>query len=746
VASKIRFRIQAKNVGPHINLDQSFDTGSLQLGLFANNGSGKTFLSRLFRYISKSNPVAEDANKLLTLNQSEGSFEFSVTDIAQNKNTLVSLFNINLKRNHLPVINTGQNKYIFHVFNDDYIKENLEELRYKPNGNIEGYILGKEKIDISKEKNDLNTLEHRLEELENSIIHSINEAKKELENLGIRNNTKEFSLLTYNNFFKEDSSNLEIENFESLTSKLDILKLTPDNLPDLGISTSKLDSFKLLHVQEYLESKFSKSNIAEDFKLKIRLKQGFIESGLKIIGSQKETCPFCEQNLIESSLNLIDSYNAYLEDSEAKHIKQADILIDFLALLEDEVYKIYNEHLKLNVKYNDYKKYLPSVSNDLEIIDPITDFAKNIDFLKTLLQNKKDNIALTYNVGDFGISRDYISNYIQEIIKTNNINKSLLDIINKKKNNIQSEKLDLNRRLIRCKYKYIKNNLTNTIKDVVNTKKEIIRLTEDIDKKEQNEKIARKSKVFESLNLYLNQFFGEKYSIDKETFCIKFQNNLLANNASDVLSEGEKSIMAFCYYLSDIHNYIYKEKDYSKLFLVIDDPISSLDFHYVYSVTNVIRNFGRIFKIEPVRFFILTHNLEFMSLLIRNKIINYKYILTPGNIEELRKELVVPYEEHLRDVYEVSIGQKIPSHTTPNSIRHILETVNRFIAPHLELQSFCQSINTLDECDFLYTLIQDNSHGNIRLQKPYTNESIIKGCKTVISYIGLSFEGQLKNL
>jgi hypothetical protein len=135
-----------------------------------------------------------------------------------------------------------------------------------------------------------------------------------------------------------------------------------------------------------------------------------------------------------------------------------------------------------------------------------------------------------------------------------------------------------------------------------------------------------------------------------------------------------------------------------------------------------------------------------MSLLIRNKIINYKYILTPGNIEELRKELVVPYEEHLRDVYEVSIGQKIPSHTTPNSIRHILETVNRFIAPHLELQSFCQSINTLDECDFLYTLIQDNSHGNIRLQKPYTNESIIKGCKTVISYIGLSFEGQLKNL
>lgn len=166
----------------------------------------------------------------------------------------------------------------------------------------------------------------------------------------------------------------------------------------------------------------------------------------------------------------------------------------------------------------------------------------------------------------------------------------------------------------------------------------------------------------------------------------------------------------------------------------------------MYSVANIIRSVGEIFKIDKVRFLILTHNLEFMSMLIRNKIIKYKYVLRSSGLEELRKELILPYEEHLKDIYDVSKNRKRPSHTTPNSIRHILETINKFSSPHLELQAFFSSVQVFRDCEFIYTLIQDNSHGNIRLQGAYTEESLINGCKTVIRYIEQTFGGQLTGL
>jgi len=69
----------------------------------------------------------------------------------------------------------------------------------------------------------------------------------------------------------------------------------------------------------------------------------------------------------------------------------------------------------------------------------------------------------------------------------------------------------------------------------------------------------------------------------------------LKEGASDVLSDGEKSIVAFCLYLAQVHAKIDDEGEYNKLFFVIDDPISSLDFHYVYSVAQIIRNLNQSF-------------------------------------------------------------------------------------------------------------------------------------------------------
>ena len=63
-------------------------------------------------------------------------------------------------------------------------------------------------------------------------------------------------------------------------------------------------------------------------------------------------------------------------------------------------------------------------------------------------------------------------------------------------------------------------------------------------------------------------------------------------NPDQVLSDGEKTILSFCYYLSNIHTKINNTEDYDKIILVIDDPISSMDFDYIYQLTSIIKNYG----------------------------------------------------------------------------------------------------------------------------------------------------------
>ncbi len=140
----------------------------------------------------------------------------------------------------------------------------------------------------------------------------------------------------------------------------------------------------------------------------------------------------------------------------------------------------------------------------------------------------------------------------------------------------------------------------------------------------------------------------------------------------------------------------------------------------------------------------MTHNLEFMSIITRNKIISQKYILSNGVIKSLGNELIMPYEEHLRDIYKVANGSDIPTHTTPNSLRHIIETINRFTSPDMELADFCEKMDGYAENEFLFALMHDGSHGGIRQQKAYTESMIKSACEVVSRYVETNFSGQIK--
>jgi wobble nucleotide-excising tRNase len=136
----------------------------------------------------------------------------------------------------------------------------------------------------------------------------------------------------------------------------------------------------------------------------------------------------------------------------------------------------------------------------------------------------------------------------------------------------------------------------------------------------------------EKVNEYLNHYFGHEglrleAIEDTETSSFKFQ-ILRGNKPAYDLSEGECSLVSFCYFIAKLEDTGSKGK---KLVIWIDDPVSSLDSNHVFFVFSLIENliarpeedaYGeRVLDAEgkPVyryeQFFISTHNLDFLKYL-----------------------------------------------------------------------------------------------------------------------------------
>ncbi|MBD1263231.1 AAA family ATPase [Maribacter polysiphoniae] len=742
MSKNITTKIEATNLGPHINLSNSFPMSKLKIGVFANNGTGKTFLSRAFRLIN--NNDIEHVNKILTINQSKGHFKLKISEQKEGT-TIHKNLSIDVEKNKVAKI-SNDTDYIFHVFNSDYIRENIEELKFQPDGEIDGYILGKTKIDLTNEKKKVEIISKDIIAKSTILTGAVNTGKKELDKQHINKGTSEYKF-TVRNVYDGDLSHKEEKSYEELVQSNKTLAKTPDDLPDISEIEYGLDGNFLTDIGVLLETSYSKSEIAQTFKDKVLTKQIFIETGLALLPEKPEAdteCPFCEQILLNDALDLIEKYNDYLEDSEAKVYTEIKNAIKALDKFEKDILNYKSAYLQLKNEFDSNKKFIPSLADEQLLEPEQIELAEDIKTLNQLLNKKLKNIEQEINEKQF---KKPFKNIIKQIsfLEANGIaNNKKIGSFNTKKNNLKDEKLILNRRLCRAMYLKIRKEQKSLIEDIgkLNINKKTLQA--EIAKKESKEKVSKKDKVLQNLKSYLKVFFGNKYSVDDD-FCFKFNKHALVDNATDVLSDGEKSIVAFCYYIADVYKIVERDDDYNKLFFIIDDPISSLDFHYVYAISQTIRNLHKNLDVERVRFIVLTHNLEFMSILIRNKIIDMPLILANQKLMKLSRQLVMPYEEHLRDIYGVSNGG-IPTHTTPNSVRHVLETINKFEAPDKLLQDYCDGNKILGDNEFIYSLMHDASHGGLRNQKAYTDEMIREGCAVVIEFVKTKFKGQINQI
>jgi len=737
----ITFKIQAINLGPHNNLDFSEKVSSLETVIYANNGSGKTFISRALRQVS--NPGISNPTRLISFSRAKANFNFEInrpTDTAK-PNRKVEL----VVEKGKEVIANNASGYILHVFNNDYVQENIEKLGYKPDGNIEGYILGKDVIDLTAEKSELESKRAETETKKQAFQHNVSAHKRELDTLAIKSNTTEYQYFTADNIYQNKEVEKEDSSFDELKKQNTILNTLPDDSPNVLSITIDIKVEFIAEAFALLSTKHDKGHFSETFKQKVRDKQDFIEQGIKY--KQNNQCPFCEQTLMDSAIKLVDEYTKYLADNEAQIIASISRQIKQLDLLEKQFTDTVNSCLKSKVAYDKLKSYLPSFSDRslTEIVMPES-FSTFKQELKKLLEEKKKDITLSWSSDLLTKLKNEITRVFNQTTKLVSDNNNSINQINAKKDNLGKEKLELKKRLCRAKYIIAAKETSALVAEIKQGSSEISMLETQIAEKENKVKELKKDKVADSLEYFLNEFFAGKYQFNRDSFCLKFKTNDLIDNASDVLSEGEKNIVAFCFYLAETHTKVNAEDDYNSLFFVIDDPISSLDFHYVYSVAQVIRTISSHFPSKHKKLLVLTHNLEFMSILIRNKIMKNKFVIDAGSIKNIKDELIMPYESHLRDLFNVSNGTSAPSHTTPNSIRHVLETINKFESPKMDFHDYVQKIRELNGCAYIYSLVNDYSHGNIRQQKPVTEDMIIDACAKVIAFISEKFSGQVEAL
>jgi hypothetical protein len=666
--------------------------------------------------------------------------KFSITDYSQTPPVNKQL-SIQLSQRNVPTINNNTD-YLFHVFNSEYVDENIKQRDYTPDGDIDGYILGKINIDLTEDRNREIKIKEEIKEKEKAIDSIIFAAQKELCDNGIRLNQTEYSLISKDKLRNKQQVTCD-KSFNEIIAQLQILKNLPDNIPDVAMLTFTADTSILDDVEALLKTEFPKSDWDEKFVDQIMSKRSFIIQGLEFIGDEGKICPFCDQVIKIDALDLIRRYKEFLNDNEAHILSTIDNLAQKINSIITSIKELANAINSAIADIDELKKYFPSLANiylnkvivtDEELISLFT--------IVEALRKKGTNIKAT----DF---------YIEKAIKDSkkciefakyalNKNSQLILKVNGIKNNSNTERLTLRRNLCIAQYIQLKDHLKEQFEAISAQNAELEKLSNEIIKKEEQARVSKKRKVFETLEFFLNRFFAGKYTVDESTFQIKFQ-NMAQPKASSVLSDGEKSIVAFCFYLASTHLLIERINDYNKLFFIIDDPVSSIDFNFVYAIAQLLRDIKGYFGIDDhrYRFFVFTHNLEFYSIIIRNHIISQAYVMTPGKIERLKKQLLMPYERHLYDIVNIERGREMPSHTTGNSIRHVLETICKFEYPERNLDKFIAEIGMLKDNYCVFTLCQDLSHGAIRVQPPFDVQVLIEACKVIVAFMQIRYPGQI---
>ena len=335
----------------------------------------------------------------------------------------------------------------------------------------------------------------------------------------------------------------------------------------------------------------------------------WVNKGLDYVDNNEEpaTCPFCQQKTITKGfLEQIEEYfdKSYQEDKARldsmmqSYVDKTSILIANIEKLEKNKF-IESNQKKIDIYLLDLKRIIehnvdimrqkmatPSASVMLEPLQEI------IFSINTIVESTNIRIAEYNNrIENIKESRSIIKEKFWKLMR--NRYETVINMYNKRKEDNDA---------YTKQYKDKENDYNQKINEQIFIIDENMKKTVNIDEAVDNIRTAL-------VDIGITDFGIEKYSDEEALYHLK-RNEQKENNVFQTLSEGEKMVISFLYFLERCKGYTKNNSTTGNKIIVIDDPISSLSHIYVFNIGRLIHNeFLRGNKYDQI--FILTHSLYF---------------------------------------------------------------------------------------------------------------------------------------
>ena len=712
---------EVKGVGPFSSrTDTVFFRGNkFYAGIYAQNGIGKTFISRLFSVFNGPD-LTRDIN-LLKEGESKGSFQIKWLDENEVETDSAML---SIDSSGLPTIIKQSSSYVFHVFNSDYVRKMFYERQYTLDGNIKGEIaLGKESGEVAGLQDKLVQISNRQGELEASIKSYIDDKKTELVNRKVGKTTAYFTSITFESVFAQELLSANNSYAASLI-RLDELK---DEI-QLIQTTSYSGVFDTASAKKLLENPVKRPQSNDEISAYVTDHIDFIKTGLSIQTDKPDRCPYCLRDFDADTGKIISLYEAAIKSEHTAYIQQLRVLYKQLSDLQKET-SSYLMESKLAYQVLEQKSKLLGVQLDIEelAIDEQLLDSQIKAVTDQLVQLGKDEIFAFAEIEML----DQVGETVSKIASYSHMMNSKTTELNNRINKSTTVKTEARKAACEAALVDIAQTRKAEIAEYCANKQQIAEINKNI--KELSAKVQKRTRVADLLADLIKLYFGEKYVLDREKFTLSGIGTSSSIDSKSVLSDGEKSIIIFCYYLASVYTLVDAVEDEKKVVFIVDDPVSSMDFQFVYTTASLLKNISKSvgFGQEGNSLLLFTHNTELAGILRRNNIFQSLYFMESPDIEIKRlseNQIFMPYYPHLRDVIALADGGQ-KKHTSANSMRHVLEVLASFNCT--ELREFSSSIAVFAA----FPLIQDLSHGSIRSEQPYRDDDFKNAALAIVEYI-----------
>lgn len=468
-------------------------------------------------------------------------------------------------------------------------------------------------------------------------------------------------------------------------------------IPNLKVKPNEIEDMSIF--QEAIVG--SQNNTITQLITKLQ-NSDWVKKGLDYLPEDIEEtvdCPFCQEKTITKEL--ADNIKRYFDRSYEEKINKLKRLKGSYQIIIDSVQKFEMEHKENNFikeKGNKFQLLVSQLQTALQ---------NNLQNIENKVQNPSQEIRLKNSLKEIKELYEYIEN-INKNIQGHNERIKNAQI---EKNKIKDKFWQIMRHEYNQIIEFYKREGLSFKKEQKQLKQKQINIHEQIKKQrgviETNQKntvnleIAILNINKNLKNIGITDFHIQKKS-DEESY-------FLSRNSSDssdfkTLSEGEKTVISFLYFLELCQGKMSKTETSNKKVIVIDDPISSLSHIYVFNIAQFIKHkfFNKTDKYQMI--FILTHNLYFFRELAQytenrkndtnNEKIKFFRIIKKlsSQISEMKREDIKNDYESYWDILKDYKKSKETHPILPNVMRNILEYFFGFIGK----DKLADALNNID--------------------------------------------------